>query len=53
MPEGYGGGKADAVRIERDRAPAGMRTDIERWIDAFPRAASWVDALYESRKGAA
>ena len=53
MPEGYGGGKADAVRIERDRAPAGMRTDIERWIDAFPRAASWVDTLYESRKGAA
>lgn len=50
MPVGYGGGKADAVRIERDRAPAGMRIDIERWLDAFPRAASWVEALYESRR---
>ncbi len=52
MPVGYGGGKADAVRIERDRAPGGMRTDIERWIEAFPRAASWVEALYEIRKEA-
>ena len=52
MPEGYGGGKADAVRIERDQAPAGMRADIERWTDAFPRASSWVETLYESRKGA-
>jgi len=51
MPAGYGGGKADAVRIERDRAPAGMRADIERWIDAFPGAVSWVEALYESRRG--
>lgn len=50
MPAGYGGGKADAVRIERDQAPVGMRTDIERWIDAFPRAVPWVEGLYESRK---
>jgi hypothetical protein len=27
-----------------------MRDDIERWIDAFPRAVSWVEALYESRR---
>lgn len=52
MPAGYGGGKADAVRIERDRAPVGMRTDIERWIDAFPRAVPWVEKMYESRKDA-
>ena len=50
MPAGYGGGKADAVRIERDRAPTGMRVDIERWLDAFPRAVSWVETLYESRR---
>lgn len=50
MPDNYGGGKADAVRIERDLAPAGMREDIERWIDAFPRAVSWVEDLYESRR---
>ena len=49
MPEGYGGGKAEEVRIERDRAPAAMRADIERWIDAFPGAVSWVKTMYEDR----
>jgi len=50
MPNAYGGGKADAVRIERDRVPAAMRADIERWLDAFPRAASYVESLYEGRQ---
>ena len=50
MPAGYGGGKAEAVRIERDQAPAAMRADIERWIEAFPNTAAWVDALYEQRR---
>lgn len=49
MPEGYGGGKADNVRIERDRAPAPMRSDIERWIDAFPNTVSWVETMYDDR----
>ena len=49
MPENYGGGKADKVRIERDRAPAPMRADIERWLSAFPRAVSWVETMYEDR----
>ena len=49
MPEGYGGGKAEEVRIERGRAPAAMRADIERWIDAFPGAVSWVKTMYEDR----
>ena len=50
MPDGYGGGKAEAVRIERDRAPAGMRADIERWSAAFPRAVSYVESLYQTRR---
>ena len=50
MPNAYGGGKADTVRIERDRAPAGMRADIERWLDAFPRAVSYVESLYQTRE---
>ena len=49
MPEAYGGGKADNVRIERDRAPEAMRADIERWVEAFPRAVSWVETMYENR----
>ena len=49
MPNAYGGGKADTVRIEHDRVPAGMRADIDRWVDAFPRAVSYVEALYQTR----
>ncbi|MDH5618465.1 MAG: hypothetical protein OEZ11_07480, partial [Gammaproteobacteria bacterium] len=49
MPPGYGGGKAESVRIERDRAPDAMRADIERWLDAYPAAVSWVETLYEQR----
>lgn len=49
MPEAYGGGKADNVRIERGRAPAPMRADIERWLERFPGVAPWVEAMYESR----
>jgi len=49
MPEGYGGGKADHVRIDRDRAPAEMRAEIERWIESYPRVVSWVEALYDNR----
>ncbi len=50
MPQGYGGGKADANRIEHDQAPAAMRADIDRWIDAYPAAVNYVEALYTLRK---
>jgi len=49
MPEAYGGGKAETVRIDRDRVPVAMRGDIERWLDTFPRAVSYVESLYEGR----
>ncbi|MDX2411631.1 MAG: hypothetical protein QNK16_05640, partial [Woeseiaceae bacterium] len=50
QPENYGGGKADACRIERDRMPAEMRADIERWIEDFPRATGFVEGLYEKER---
>ncbi|MDH3746928.1 MAG: hypothetical protein OER97_01880 [Gammaproteobacteria bacterium] len=46
QPVGYGGGKADSVRIERSRAPNPMRADIERWVEDYPRAVTWVQRLY-------
>lgn len=52
MPPAYGGGRADAVRIERARAPEGMRSDIERWTERYPRAIARVEQLYESRGSA-
>ena len=51
MPPEYGGGKADAVRIEHDKAPEGMRRDIDEWSAAYPRVAAFVGRLYaEERK---
>ncbi len=50
MPRDYGGGKADAVRIEREQSPESMRADIERWVDSFPRAAAYVEQLYQTRR---
>jgi glutathione S-transferase len=46
MPAEYGGGKADAVRIERDRAPGGMRQDIEAWEANYARVVAFVEQLY-------
>jgi len=50
QPENYGSGKADACRIERDRIPAEMRADIERWIEDFPRAVGFVEGLYKDER---
>jgi hypothetical protein len=46
MPAQYGGGKADAVRIERDRAPVDMRQDIEAWEANYARVVAFVEQLY-------
>jgi hypothetical protein len=50
QPPEFGRGKADAVRVDRQRAPAAMRADIERWIDSYPRASGFVTALYQSER---
>lgn len=50
MPQQYGGGKADAVRIERDRAPIGMREDTDTWASKYPRVLAFVECLYEEER---
>lgn len=50
QPDGYGGGKADASRIARNRVPAPMRGDIERWIEDYPKAAAFIARLYEEER---
>jgi len=50
QPEKYGGGKADACRIERDRAPARMREDIERWIKDHPASTAFIERLYAKER---
>lgn len=50
MPAGYGGGKAETVRVERDRVPEPMRMDIDSWEAAYPRVASFVKELYRAER---
>jgi len=50
QPEGFGGGKADTVRIERDRAPAAMCAEIVRWSELFPRATAFIEHLYREER---
>ena len=46
QPPNFAAGKADECRIERERMPGGMRADVERWREDFPKATAFVDALY-------
>ena len=48
QPAKYGGGAG--IRIERDRAPAAMRRDIERWIEDYPNVTRFVEGLYASER---
>lgn len=50
QPSGYGGGRADAVRISRDMAPQAMRQDIERWISAYPNSVAFIERLYAEER---
>jgi len=50
MPPGYGGGKAEGVRIERQRAPGGMQKDIESWVANYTRVVAFVERLYRDER---
>ena len=50
QPDNFGGGKADASRVARNKLPGPMRADIERWIEDYPRASSFVARLYEQER---
>lgn len=50
QPPEYGGGKAEFVRVERQRVPVAMRNDIERWITTYPKASGFVNRLYHDER---
>lgn len=50
QPKGYGGGKAEHVRLPRSQAGNAMRADIERWSEDFPKAVAWVQQLYAEER---
>ena len=48
QPPGYGGGAG--IRIERERVPPAMRSDIERWIEAYPAVTRFIETLYANER---
>ncbi len=50
MPPGYGGGKAENVRIEYDAATEPMRQDIDAWRADFPLVVSFVERVYADER---
>ena len=48
--EGYAGGKAETSRITRQQLPAEMRAEVERWIEDFPIATTFVTRLYADER---
>ncbi len=49
LPEGYGGGKADGVKMEFDKLPQAMRDDINRWQQQYPNTVMFIERLYQQR----
>lgn len=50
MPPGYGGGKAEAVRLDREHVPEGMQQDIDGWEAAHKGAVDFVTRLYSEER---
>jgi glutathione S-transferase len=53
MPPAFGGGRADAVRIELDRCPAAMQAEIAAWKQNYPLATEFVERLYTEQRSRA
>jgi len=49
-PEGYGRGRADAVRPTPEALPPEMAADIGAWREKYPRVAEFVERLYREER---
>lgn len=50
QPAGYGAGKADSVRIEREQCPAAMARQIEAWSAAYPLCTRFIEQTYLNQR---
>ena len=50
QPPQFGGGRADAVRVELDRCPPAMQGEVRAWRQQYPRATAFIDRLYQERR---
>lgn len=50
QPAGFGGGRADAVRLDGVQIPEAMRREIGAWRSRFPRSSEFIDRLYQEHR---
>ena len=50
QPAEYGGGKADACRLEEEEFPLAFQADVTRWRKEYPRAAAFITRLYAEER---
>jgi glutathione S-transferase len=50
QPRGYGGGKADTVRIDREQYPRQMAGEIDAWSQSYPLATGFIETLYAEQR---
>jgi glutathione S-transferase len=50
MPQGYGAGKADAVRIDIARCPERMQAEVAEWKKDYPRVTEFIERLYREQR---
>ena len=50
QPANFGGGRADAVKIDFERCPPAMQDEVQAWKERYPRAAAYIERLYEQRR---
>lgn len=50
MPQQYAAGKAEGVRLDPQKVPAGMQKDIEVWAAGYARVKAFVERLYAEER---
>lgn len=50
QPAGFGGGRADAVKVELERCPPAMQDEIRSWRERFPRSSTFIERLYAEQR---
>jgi hypothetical protein len=50
QPEAFGAGKTNGIRVERDRFPEAMRTQVMHWHLRYPTTIAFVESLYAKER---
>jgi glutathione S-transferase len=50
MPPKFGGGKADAVRVDIDRCPEAMQNEVAAWKTTYPQTTAFIERLYAEQR---